>query len=111
MKTTRLFETWRVKVLRESDYEPIWSFRLSLADVFVAAVGFFFFTIFFTFFLVAFTPLRQYLPGYSDPSLRRDALALEKQTDSLETEIRRLYVWTRQLQQQYHIAENTAHGD
>ncbi|MCS6981891.1 MAG: hypothetical protein N2110_00775 [Flavobacteriales bacterium] len=111
MKTTHLFETWRVKVLRESDYEPVWSFRLSLADVLVAVAGFLFFTVFFTFFFVAFTPLRQYLPGYADPTLRKDALALKKQADSLESEIHLLYTWARQIQQQYQTAENTAHGN
>lgn len=87
-------ETWRLKVLRESDYEPVLSFRMSLLDGIVAASALLFFTAFFTFFLVAFTPIREYLPGYSDPSLRRDLVALQGQTDSLLQEVDLMHRWT-----------------
>lgn len=100
MKTSLsfLFENWRVKVLREADYEPVFSLRLSLADVILAAAGVLFFTIFLTFFFIAYTPIREYLPGYTDPTLRQDIYVLQRQTDSLLKEMNRLHAWARSVQ-------------
>lgn len=108
-----LFQSWRVKVLRETDYEPVFSLRLSLADVLIAAVGLLFFTIFLTFFFIAYTPLREYLPGYSDPTLRKDLYALQMQTDSLLKETNKLHAWARSVQNQFEVSPEmtpTNHG-
>lgn len=108
-----LFQGWRVKVLRETDYEPVFSLRLSLADVLIAAVGLIFFTIFLTFFFIAYTPLREYLPGYSDPTLRKDLYALQMQTDSLLKETNKLHAWARTVQNQFEVSPEmtpTNHG-
>lgn len=106
MKTTLsfLFENWRIKVLREADYEPVFSLRMSLADVLLAVAGILFFTIFLTFFFIAYTPIREYLPGYTDPTLRRDLYTLQRQTDSLLQEMNRLHAWARTVQTPFETA-------
>jgi hypothetical protein len=96
-----LFENWRVKVLRETDYEPVISLRISLADVILTTSGVLFFTSFLTFFFVAYTPIREYLPGYTDPTLRQDLYTLQRQTDSLLKEMNRLNAWSRTVQEPF----------
>jgi len=105
----RLESTWHVKILRESDYEPILSFRFSLSDILLGISGFLFFTIFLTFFIIAFTPLREYLPGYTDPKLRRDVIQLNKTVDSLENRLSQLNMWMQSLQK--HFKEIDYHGN
>ena len=40
--------------------------------------------IFVTTMVIAYTPLREYIPGYADVTIRKQALQLSKRTDSLE---------------------------
>ncbi len=50
-------------------------------------VGFSSFLVFFTciiVFIVVFTPLKEYIPGYADPQMRRNLTKLMNKTDSLE---------------------------
>jgi len=50
-------------------------------------VGFSSFLVFFTIIislLIVFTPLREYIPGYSDPDLKNDLAKTLYKTDSLE---------------------------
>jgi murein DD-endopeptidase MepM/ murein hydrolase activator NlpD len=42
-----------------------------------------------TTFLIAFTPLREYIPGYTDVTLRKRVMQLERLADSLETDLNR----------------------
>jgi len=61
------------------------SFRLSRMNVFVAGGIVSLALIFITTVVIAYTPLREYIPGYADVSIRKQALELSKRTDSLET--------------------------
>ena len=47
-----------------------------------------------TIFLIAFTQLREYIPGYSSTKLKREATQLIYKTDSLEQvlEVNNLYI-------------------
>lgn len=45
--------------------------------------------IFITSYIIAFTPLREYIPGYGDAGIRRDVLKLSQRADSLEEETRK----------------------
>jgi murein DD-endopeptidase MepM/ murein hydrolase activator NlpD len=45
--------------------------------------------IFVTSYILAFTPLREYIPGYGDAGIRRDMVSLSQRVDSLEEETRK----------------------
>lgn len=79
----KLLHKYRLVVLNESTFEEKISFKLSRLNVFVSvtllAIG----LIAFTTLLIAFTPLREYIPGYSSTALKRQATELTYKTDSL----------------------------
>ncbi len=81
----KLLHKYRLVILNESTFEEKISFKLSRLNVFVtgtlAVIG----LIAFTTVLIAFTPLREYIPGYSSTALKRQATELTYRTDSLLT--------------------------
>ncbi len=81
----KLLHKYRLVILNESTFEEKISFKLSRLNVFVtgtlAVIG----LIAFTTVLIAFTPLREYIPGYSSTALKRQATELTYKTDSLLT--------------------------
>lgn len=79
---------YRLVVLNEDTYEEKYSLKLNRLSVFVYIGLGSIFLVAITTLIIAFTPLREYIPGYSSTDLRRKALFLEEQTDSLERTIR-----------------------
>ncbi|OYU83628.1 MAG: peptidase M23 [Flavobacterium sp. BFFFF2] len=79
----RLFTKNRLVILNEDTFEELFSFRLTLMNVFVAATVGAVLIIFCTTFIIAFTPLREYIPGYASTQLKKDATELALQSDSL----------------------------
>jgi len=84
----KLLHTYRLVVLNENTFEERFSFKLNRLNVFVFSILSALFMIGITTLIIAFTPLREYIPGYSSTSLRKQATALQFQTDSLRQEIR-----------------------
>lgn len=80
----RLFTKNRLVILNEDTFEEIFSLRLTLMNVFVVATLGAIFIIFVTTYIIAFTPLREYIPGYSSSKLKRQATELALKSDSLE---------------------------
>lgn len=79
----RLKNKYRLVILNDDTFEEKLSFRLSRLNVFVT-IGLSVITLIaLTTILIAFTPLREYIPGYSSTSLRRQALNNAMLTDSL----------------------------
>ena len=60
------------------------SFRLSPMNVFVSAGIILILLITGTIYLIAFTGLREYIPGYADPGMRRKVFQLNIKADSLQ---------------------------
>lgn len=56
---------------------------LNRRNVFLTVGSSILFLIVTTIFLIAYTPLREYIPGYSSTSLRKEAIRLNEVTDSL----------------------------
>jgi len=81
----KLLHKYRLVILNESTFEEKISFKLSRLNVFVSGTLFTIVLIGFTTLLIAFTPLREYIPGYSSTKLKRQATALTYKTDSLVT--------------------------
>lgn len=79
----RLKNKYRLVILNDDTFEEKLSFRLSRLNVFVATGLSVITLIALTIILIAFTPLREYIPGYSSTSLRRQAMDNAVLTDSL----------------------------
>ncbi len=79
----KLLHKYRLVILNESTFEEKISFKLSRMNVFVTGSLFIIGLIGFTILLIAFTPLREYIPGYSSTKLKRQATELTYRTDSL----------------------------
>ncbi len=84
----KLLHKYRMVVLNEDTFEERFSFRLTRLNVFVAVGLSAIFLIAATTVLIAFTPLREYIPGYSSAQLKERAAKLAYTTDSLQNVLR-----------------------
>lgn len=83
----RLLHKYRLLILNEDTFEERVSFKLTRLNVFII-VGFsIIILIALTTFLIAYTPLREYIPGYSSVKLKRQATELMFETDSLKRQL------------------------
>lgn len=79
----KLFTKNRLVILNEDTFEEIFSLRLTLMNVFVVATVGALLIIFITTYIIAFTPLREFIPGYASSKLKKDATELALKSDSL----------------------------
>ncbi len=79
----KLLHKYRLVILNESTFEEKISFKLSRLNVFVTGSLGIIGLIGLTTLLIAFTPLREYIPGYSSTRLKKQATDLTYKTDSL----------------------------
>lgn len=86
--TKKLLHKYRMVVLNEDTFEERFSFRLTRLNVFVTVGLSAIFLVVITTILIAFTPLREYIPGYSSAELKEKAANLAYVSDSLQTVIR-----------------------
>lgn len=83
-----IFSTkYRIQVLDVDHFENKASFKLSALQIFIAFVTTMTILVFLTIYLVAFTGLREYIPGYADQKLKQDLVKLAVTTDSLENKV------------------------
>lgn len=75
---------YRLVVLNEDTFEEQLSFKLNRLNVFVTGSVSAIFLIAVTTVIIAFTPLREYIPGYSSVKLKKQASALMEESDSLK---------------------------
>ena len=86
--TKKLLHKYRLVILNEDTFEERISFKLTRLNVFILSGISAILLIGLTTLLIAFTPLREYIPGYSSTALKKDAALLLAKTDSLENTIR-----------------------
>ncbi len=80
----KLISKYRLVILNEDTFEEKISFKLTRLNVFILGGLFSILLIVGTIFLIAFTPLREYIPGYSSVKLKKEATQLIYRADSLE---------------------------
>ncbi|MEP2936558.1 MAG: M23 family metallopeptidase [Gilvibacter sp.] len=80
----KLLHKYRLVVLNDDTFEERFSFKLNRLNVFVFSGIFAVTLICATILLIAFTPLREYIPGYSSTALKQEATNLNFKTDSLQ---------------------------
>ncbi len=84
----KLFNKRRLIILNEDTFEETFSLKLNLMNVFVVATLGAIFLIGITTYIIAFTPLREYIPGYASTKLKKEAMQLAIKSDSLETVVK-----------------------
>jgi hypothetical protein len=94
----KLFVKNRLVILNENTFEEIFSFRLTLMNVFVVFSLGGIFLILITTFIIAFTPLREFIPGYSSTQLKKNALELAIKSDSLTTSLKKNEAYIKSIQ-------------
>jgi murein DD-endopeptidase MepM/ murein hydrolase activator NlpD len=80
----RLRDKYRLVILDEDTFEERFSLRLSRLNVFVVLGVLSIIIVFITSYIIAFTPLREYIPGYADVHLQRNIYELQIKADSIE---------------------------
>lgn len=90
----KLINKYRLVVLNEDTFEEKLSFKLTRLNVFIFGTLFSVLLIVGTIFLIAFTTLREYIPGYSSTKLKKEATQLVYKVDSLNQvlEVNNLYI-------------------
>lgn len=76
---------------------PIFRFNLNLMNLVVLLIVFSVFLILLTTVIIAFTPLKEYIPGYSDTKVSREVYLLSKRADSIAEELNRKDVYFQNL--------------
>ncbi|MFN4973955.1 MAG: hypothetical protein ACK5GV_01785 [Bacteroidota bacterium] len=84
----RLRNNYRLVVLNDDTYEEVVTFRLSRTSVYIGLSTIFVLLVGLTIALIAFTPLKYYIPGYGTRESRTALQMLKLRTDSLERAIR-----------------------
>lgn len=90
----RLKNKYRLVIMNEQTFEEKASFNLRPLNVFVAVGVTILLLITLTTFIIAFTPLREYIPGYADVNMQRSIITLASKADSMEKALnaRDLYI-------------------
>lgn len=95
----QIFSTrYRIQVLDDEHFENKAQFRMSALQVFSAFSTLLVLFVLFTIYLVAFTSLREYIPGYADQSSKRKVADLTLVTDSIEQSVKANSIYIENLQ-------------
>jgi murein DD-endopeptidase MepM/ murein hydrolase activator NlpD len=80
-------DKYRFSVTNDATFEEVWRVRLTKYNAFLLTALTFLFIVGATVSLIAFTDLREFIPGYPDVTMRRNILASAIRLDSLEKEL------------------------
>ncbi|QIH38965.1 peptidase [Flavobacterium sp. Sr18] len=94
----KLFNKRRLIILNEDTFEETFSLKLTLMNVFVVATLGAIIITFVTTFIIAFTPLREFIPGYSSSKLKKEAMELALKSDSLSKALKRNEAYIKSIQ-------------
>ncbi len=84
----KLTNHYRLLIINEDSYEEKFNVRLNRLNVYLWVSITALLLILGTSILIAFTPLRTYIPGYTIPGLKKKVVLLKIKTDSLEQELK-----------------------
>lgn len=93
----RITNKFRLVVLNEDTFEERLSFKLTILNIFVLSGVFSIVLIVLTTVLIAYTPIREYIPGYASTQLKKDASRLLYETDSLKNRLQLIENYTKIL--------------
>ena len=81
---SKLLQKYRFVIMTDSSFEEKFSLTLSRLNVFAFSGGFVFICFFSALFLIAYTPLIEYVPGKSSSEVQKSLIELSLKSDSLE---------------------------
>lgn len=84
----KLRNKYRLLLINDSTFEERFSVRLTRMNVLLLAVGAFALTAFLVGSVIVYTPLKRYIPGYSDQETKLNAYRSTVMADSLELQLR-----------------------
>ena len=85
-------------VSNEETMEPVVDFKVNLVKLSLITLGLILVLMAITYLAIAYTPLREYIPGYTDQtSMEREVYALNRRADSIERELARKDVYFNNL--------------
>ena len=93
----KLTNKYRLVVLNEHTFEERFALKLSRLNVYIFGGLFSVILILATIVLIAFTPIRGYIPGYSSVKLKTDARKLTLASDSLQNRLAVLENYTKSI--------------
>lgn len=93
----KLTNKYRLVVLNESTFEERLSLKLSRLNIYIFGGVFSVTLILATILLIAFTPIKEYIPGYSSTKLQKDARRLTIDSDSLKNRLAILENYTNSI--------------
>lgn len=82
--TERLRQKYRLVILNDSSFEEKFSLRLTPGGILILVSAVTIFMSFLVISLIAFTPIREYIPGYGDVTNQKELIKLSVKADSLE---------------------------
>lgn len=85
----KLRTTYRLVFLNETTFEERFSFRLTRMHVITTLLSLAIIFIVLTFFIIAYTPLKLYIPGYPDMHQRNQLYQMNKTIDSLMLDVKK----------------------
>ena len=93
----KLTNKYRLVVLNENTFEERFSLKLSRLNIYIFGGLFSVTLISATIVLIAFTPLKEYIPGYSSTHLQKNATKLTVESDSLKNRLAMLENYTNSI--------------
>jgi len=93
----KLRDKYRLIILDEDSFEEKLSFRLSRLNVFIVVGMMAIILVFLTSYLIAFTPLREFIPGYKDTSIQKELYELQLKADSIEQAVKSKDLFIRNM--------------
>ncbi|HPE35339.1 MAG TPA: M23 family metallopeptidase [Bacteroidales bacterium] len=93
----KLLRKYKLVLMDAQTYEEKFSFLVTRLGVFVSVGTLIVVLIVLTIYLVAFTSLREYIPGYTNLELPQQIYELQQKADSLETEFKRRELFLENL--------------
>lgn len=94
----RLKSKYRLVVMNDNTFEEKLSLKLSPLNLFILVGSTTIFLIIIVISTIAFTPLREYIPGYADVNMRKKVISLVLKADSLETELVSKDIYIKNIQ-------------
>ncbi|MEX2379350.1 MAG: M23 family metallopeptidase [Vicingaceae bacterium] len=94
----KLKNKYRLVILNDASFEEKFSYRLSPLNIVTLVMTFAVFLMGSVAVIIIFTPLREYIPGYTDVSLRQDLTNMVLRSDSLEHRLEQNNLYLANLQ-------------
>jgi len=88
---------YRLSLTDSRSHERLWSVNFTRPQLLVAAISTVVLVLIAIYCLIAFTPIRTFIPGYPDAHTKRQAVQNVMRIDSLETQILRWELYTENL--------------